>query len=79
MAYIPKYPIFIREIGQKQSKCKGFNGLWGIVEKREQKETVRKSVRKSVRNIGHMHITKRASLPIEIWEWCLLYVGVLYI
>jgi len=29
-----KISHFIREIGQKQSKCKGFYGLWGIAEKK---------------------------------------------
>lgn len=29
-----KISHFIRKIGQKQSKCKGFYGLWGIVEKK---------------------------------------------
>lgn len=28
---------FIREIGQKQSKCKGFYGLWEVTEKKVSK------------------------------------------
>lgn len=32
-----KISHFIREIGKKQSKYKGFYGLWGIAEKKETK------------------------------------------